>query len=136
MMKLITWNDNYSVNVAEIDNQHKEIIRIINELYVSIVEGKSRNTMDKIFKDLTEYATNHFKTEEDYFDKFNYPESSFHKQQHKDIAKKIEEFKKRNEEGSEVLDSEILHFLMSWFIQHVILIDKRFTECFRENGLK
>ena len=135
-MNLLNWNDNYSVNVEEIDNQHKEIIRIINELYVSIVEGKSRDTMDKIFKDLTEYATIHFKTEEDYFEKFNYPEASFHKQQHEDIAKKIKEFKKRNEEGKKILDSEILHFLMSWFVNHVILIDKRFAECFKENGLK
>ena len=135
-MKLITWNDNYSVDVEEIDNQHKEIIRIVNELYVSIVVGKSRNTMDKIFKDLTEYATTHFKIEEDYFEKFNYPETAFHKQQHEDIAKKIEEFKKRNEEGGEILDTEILYFLMSWFINHVILIDKRFAQCFKENGLK
>ncbi len=135
-MKLITWNDNYSVNVEEIDNQHKELIRIINELYVSVVDGKNSNTMDKIFKDLTEYATTHFKTEEDYFDKFKYSESSFHKQQHKDIAEKIEEFKKRNAAGRKILDSEILCFLMSWFVNHVILIDKRFTECFKENGLK
>jgi hemerythrin len=135
-MELITWNDNFSVNVEEIDNQHKEIIRIINELYVSIVEGKSKNTMDTIFKDLTEYATTHFKTEEEHFENFNYPESSFHKQQHEDIAKKIEEFKKRNEEGRKILESEILRFQMSWFINHVILIDKRFTECFKENGLK
>ena len=135
-MKLITWNDNYSVNVEEIDNQHKELIRIINELYVSVVDGKNRNIMDKIFKDLTEYATTHFKTEEDYFEKFNYPEASFHKQQHEDSAKKIEEFKKRNEEGRKILDSEILHFLINWFINHVILIDRRFTECFHENGVK
>jgi hemerythrin-like metal-binding protein len=135
-MKLIEWNDNYSVNVEEIDNQHKEIIKIINELYVSIVEGKSRNSVDKIFKDLTEYATTHFKTEEDYFEKINYPEASFHKEQHEDIAKKIEEFKKRNEAGRKILDSEILRFLMSWFINHVILIDKRFTEYFNENGHK
>ncbi len=92
--------------------------------------------MDKIFKDLTEYATTHFKTEEDHFDKFKYSESSFHKQQHKDIAEKIEEFKKRNAAGRKILDSEILCFLMSWFVNHVILIDKRFTECFNENGLK
>ena len=135
-MKLITWNDNFSVNVEEIDNQHKDIIRIINELYVSIVEGKSENTMDTIFKDLTEYATTHFKTEEEHFENFNYPESSFHKQQHEDIVKKIEEFKKRNEESRKFPDSEILHFLTVWFIHHVLFIDKRFTKFFKENGLK
>ena len=74
--------------------------------------------------------------EEDYFEKFNYPEASFQKQQHEDITTKIEEFKKRNKEGIKILDSEILRFLMSWFINHVILIDIRFTGCFNENGLK
>ena len=135
-MTSVEWNDNYSVNIAEIDMQHREFIKLINELLKSVANGTSKEIISSIFKDLTEYATTHFKTEEDYFEKFNYPESSFHKQQHEDIANKIEEFKKRNKEGSKILDSEIVYFLISWFISHVMLIDKRFTKCFKENGLK
>ncbi len=135
-MTSVEWNDNYSVNIEEIDMQHREFIKLINELLKSVANGTSKEIISSIFKDLTEYATTHFKTEEDYFEKFNYPESSFHKQQHEDIAKKIEEFKKRNEEGREILGSEIVYFLISWFISHVMLIDKRFTKCFKKNGLK
>ncbi len=135
-MTSVEWNDNYSVNIEEIDMQHREFIKLINELLKSVANGTSKEIISSIFKDLTVYAAIHFETEEDYFEKFNYPESSFHKQQHKDIAEKIEEFKKRNEEGREILDSEIVYFLISWFISHVMLIDKRFTKYLKENGLK
>ncbi len=135
-MTSVKWNDNYSVNIAEIDIQHRVFIKLINKLLKSVANGTSKEIISSIFKDLTVYAAIHFETEEDYFEKFNYPESSFHKQQHEDIAKKIEEFKKRNEEGREILDSEIVYFLISWFISHVMLIDKRFTKYLTENGLK
>ncbi len=135
-MTSMEWNDNYSVNIAEIDMQHRVFIKLINELLKSVVNETSKEIISSIFKDLTLYAAIHFETEEDYFEKFNYPESSFHKQQHKDIAGKIEEFKKRNKDGSKILDSEIVYFLISWFISHVMLIDKRFTKYLKENGLK
>ncbi len=93
-MTSVEWNDNYSVNIAEIDMQHREFIKLINELLKSVANGTSKEIISSIFKDLTVYAAIHFETEEDYFEKFNYPESSFHKQQHEDIANKIEKFKK------------------------------------------
>ncbi len=136
-MKLLNWDDKYSVDVEEMDNQHKDIVRIINELYVSVIKGKSKETMDTIFTDLTEYAENHFKAEEDYFEKFNYEESTSHKQEHVNFANELEEFKKRIEQGEKVFDSDmILRFLLCWFINHVLLVDKKYTKCFNDNGLR
>ena len=136
-MELITWDDKFSVDVEEMDNQHKDILRIVNELYASVIKEKSKETMDTIFTDLTEYAKNHFKAEEDYFEKFNYSESESHKQEHVNFANELEEFKKRIEQGEIVFDSEIiLRFLLCWFINHVLLEDKKYTKCFNDNGLR
>ena len=63
-------------------------------------------------------------------------ESISHKQEHLNFANEVEEFKKRVEQGEKVLDSEILHFILCWFINHVLFTDKKHTKCFNENGLK
>ncbi|MGB9912684.1 MAG: hemerythrin, partial [Candidatus Kapaibacteriota bacterium] len=47
-MAFIEWNDNYSVGVSIIDNQHKQLIRIINELHEGMGTGKGKDVLGKV----------------------------------------------------------------------------------------
>ena len=49
-MSLITWNDNFRVNVREIDEQHKRWVEILNNLYDAMKEGKG---VEKVARLLT-----------------------------------------------------------------------------------
>ncbi|MEE8423688.1 MAG: hemerythrin domain-containing protein, partial [Thermodesulfobacteriota bacterium] len=71
-MDFIEWNDNFSVNVEELDKQHREMIGIINRLLDSIADEKNDEIVDDILNKLTDFIMTHFETEEHYFDKFNY----------------------------------------------------------------
>ena len=135
-MDFIEWNDNFSVNVEEIDIQHREMLRIINRLLETISDEKSNEIVDDTLNKLTDYTMTHFKTEEYYFDKFNYSKSSVHKEEHRGFAKQILEFKKKFEEGRESLHLEVTNFLMNWLLNHLLISDKEYTECFNENGLR
>ena len=42
-MSLFDWKDDYSVEIAEIDEQHKSLIGLINRLYDAVIEEE----MDK-----------------------------------------------------------------------------------------
>ena len=46
-MAMITWSDNLSVNVGEIDMQHKKLVVMINELYDAMKIGKGKETVQK-----------------------------------------------------------------------------------------
>ena len=63
-MPLFVWNDSYSVKVAELDNQHKKLIGLINQLYDAMKEGKGKDVLEVIFTELIEYTKNHFSAEE------------------------------------------------------------------------
>ncbi|MRR36581.1 bacteriohemerythrin, partial [bacterium] len=91
-MPLIQWNDKLSVNVAEIDRQHKELIRMINDLSNAMHGNKAKKVIGKIIDGLVSYTATHFSTEEKYFEKFKYIEAGSHKREHAEFVKKVKEF--------------------------------------------
>ena len=136
-MDLIAWDNNYSVNVEELDEQHQKIISMINELVDSMAQGTiNRNKIYNILQDLADFTVNHFEIEEDYFKTFDYPESFSHKQEHQDFIDSVADFKKRIDEGKIVLPTEIFCFLRDWFVNHLLTVDKGYCKCSQDKGVK
>jgi len=134
-MPFIEWNETLSVNISEIDEQHKKLINIINNLHDSIDKGISFNEQLYIIQNLVDYAKTHFATEEKYMMQFNFPEYGFHRSHHDFFRKKIDDFFKKLIDTKENISVEILGFLKSWLINHIIGIDKKYTSFFHNNGL-
>ena len=51
-MALITWSSMFSVGVAEIDNQHKKLVELINQLNDAMHAGKGADVMGKVLSEL------------------------------------------------------------------------------------
>lgn len=73
-MALIVWNKDLSVNVAEIDEQHHNLVDLINDLYEAMKKDQSTKILDNIIISLIDYSVVHFNTEESILKKFNYPD--------------------------------------------------------------
>jgi len=135
-MAMIQWNDSFSVKVAEIDQQHKKLVAMINELHDAMKQGKGKNVLGKIINGLISYTATHFKTEEKYFDRFGYPEKDSHKKEHVAFVKKVSEFKDGFEKGKLSLTLEVMNFLSDWLKNHIMGTDKKYSQFFNEKGLK
>lgn len=135
-MTLIQWNDNFSVNVAEIDRQHQKLVAMINELHNAMRERKARDVLGRIIDGLIQYTATHFATEEKYFDRFNYPGATAHKKEHNDFVKKVKEFQQGFDEGRILLSMDVMNFLQDWLVTHIQGSDKKFGPFFNDNGLK
>ena len=59
-MDAIEWNDSYSVGVAELDEQHKKLLRIINTMFESDDLSVNSQTITDILTEMVEYASAHF----------------------------------------------------------------------------
>jgi len=134
-MSLITWSDEFSVGVIEIDNQHKGLVRLINKLYDAMTYGQAHKMLREIIQELVKYTQVHFATEEKYFKKCNYPDSDVHIEEHHQFIDAVAKFKDAFESGNIVLSVDIFKFLKSWLTNHILDSDKKFTRCFNENGL-
>lgn len=135
-MPIITWNDSLSVNVDEIDEQHKILIKIINRLFDAMKEGKGTQVIGRTVEELHNYTISHFGSEERYFDQFNYPDAANHKKQHAIFVKKIEDLKADLVGGKTGIPIDVLNFLSDWLTNHIKGTDKKYSHLFNEKGLK
>jgi len=61
---IFPWNENFNTEVAEIDEQHKKLVRLLNLLAGHVTFQADLPALDAIFNELADYAAYHFRTEE------------------------------------------------------------------------
>ncbi len=81
-MPIVTWVDEYSVNVKEIDTQHKKILELVNNLHSSVENCLDKQELASMLIELVEFTRMHFTTEEQLMKKYDYPELMKHKKEH------------------------------------------------------
>jgi hemerythrin-like metal-binding protein len=136
MTNKLEWNEKYSVGIEEIDNQHKKMFSVINELLDSIRNNDTEEHLGNIIKSLIDYKIFHFETEEKYFKKFNYDGASHHIAKHQEFSSKLEEIKSKHSGFTIDFAFELVDFLEDWLIKHLMVEDQKYVECFHSNGLK
>ena len=130
----IEWKEEYSVHVALIDGQHKGLIKIIDDLYQSMLKKNTKETIPQIFERLNAYAIYHFGTEEKYFKEFGYPYAKEHISEHEQYKTDITEMEKEEKEGK-LEPLRLLMYLENWWINHILNVDKKYSDFFNEHGL-
>ncbi len=142
-MNFIEWNDEtMGIGIELIDTQHKELLRIINKLSLSITSNSQRQDILDIVNELVNYAQFHFNTEEELFDKLNYENSVEHKAEHVLFMEKFIALKDKitqdisyvNKSAVEISE-EVFHYILNWFLNHIVGSDKKFVKLFKENNL-
>jgi hemerythrin len=134
-MALIQWSKSLSVNVREIDRQHRKVVGLFNELNDSMRQSKGKDALGKNFNDLIGYLRAHFKTEERYFDQFDFSETFQHKLMHLDFIEKVSGFKNNFEKGRTKFPMKEMDFLSDWLQDHIQLADKKYGPLFNHKGL-
>jgi methyl-accepting chemotaxis protein/hemerythrin len=130
------WDEKYSVGIQSIDNQHKEIFGILNKLLEAMKMGYGNDVTTQIIQELERYAVIHFQKEEFFFQRFKYQSSTEHIAEHQYFIKKIAILKPDLKSGKMTLTIDLLNFLKDWIEHHILIVDKQYSECFRQNGLK
>ena len=135
-MAYFDWQDDYSVNVREIDEQHKQLVGIINTLHEALQHNRARDVHWEIMNRILDYAATHFETEEKYMKKFDFPGYREHKSEHERFAATVLDLQGRTNAAGFVLALDILHFLQEWLQNHMINVDKAYAAHFAEHGLR
>ncbi len=134
-MSLITWNEQLSVGINSIDEQHKKLINMINALNDGLNDGESREVMVKIFDGLVVYCDKHFKFEEDLFKTHDFSGGDGHKDEHDKLRQQVLDLKQKMDGGNFMIGLELMGFLKEWLTNHIMKSDKAYVEYLTGKGV-
>lgn len=132
-MAYIEWKKTYNIGIDEVDEQHKGLVEILNELYEAHHLGTASLIIDQTLIKLVNYTIYHFESEEKLFTKFNYEDAEKHVTEHKEFVDSIESFKMQAKKGNLLLSLKTLDYLKDWTITHILGTDKEFGTQFTQS---
>ena len=135
-MPIIEWTDELSVKISIFDNEHKKLIAIINKLYDAMSQGQGNKLMNDIIIELHDYTKTHFKHEEEIMQKYDYPNFAEQKRSHDEFVAKLAETQEKYQKGTLVLSVPVLTFLKSWVQNHIMKMDRGYSEFLIGKGVK
>lgn len=122
-MEPLMWKAEYNLGIEIIDNQHKRIMQIINNLQNSVAVENGSKIIAFILDDLLEYTYYHFETEEGLLNK---SDNSFiaHKITHDEIINVIISLKDSLIEEKQTLTEDKVEYFRNWWLKHILEGDK------------
>jgi len=128
-MKII-WNKEFDTGIKKIDEQHKKIVTIINNLNDEILINKNSEAINEMLIDLKIYTISHLDYEERLFKKHNYEGVGFeeHIKKHNDFKKAIGDFFSEGVIVKSEFAYKISMFLKDWLFNHILDTDMKFAE--------
>lgn len=115
----VKWDQSLNTNIAVIDQQHRKLINLVNDLNDAMRAGKSKEVLKDVLTVLADYTRSHFSAEERLMAQRNYPDLVAHKSQHTEFIDKISDFQKRVDAGSSVVSIDMMNFLTNWILTHI-----------------
>ena len=134
-MAFFEWDDEYSVGIVEIDEQHKKLLVMISEFYEAVKIDREE-AFAYLLDSIVDYVNKHFSTEERYMDTYKYPDAASHKEEHAEFKDRILAVKEKLENGQQIVTLDTTRMLRHWVKDHVLGTDKEYSEFFIKRGLK
>ena len=130
MTKFVEWTGELSVGIEEIDEQHKVLIGLINQMHEAIQERHASDVVRDILDNLASYTKTHFVVEESLMRILNYPGYEDHKAVHEELLQHVIELKQKVDSGKTAIGFELMHFLKTWLTKHIMESDKAYSSHF------
>lgn len=121
----IKWSDKFLIGVDEMDEEHRILIGIINELIKALNLDDGKLIFSK-FKELKEYTVFHFDDEEKFMQSVNYPDFVAHKKIHENMIAQFLKFED-NLKNNQLDKKKFLAFLKNWLISHILGVDSQYA---------
>lgn len=131
-MAFIQWKPEYEMGVTEIDDQHRQLVKMVNALHEAMKIGTGNMLVPALLDNLIGYTLSHFQTEERYMQSSGYPEYEAHRQEHQELAEQVMQFKVQMRRGGVVNSIEVMNFLKSWLVDHLAGSDSDFGQYLRQ----
>jgi hemerythrin len=135
-VSLMTWSDEYCIGVSIIDQQHKKLVKLLNQLHEGLLAHREEESLTSILTELVNYTDWHFLTEERLMRNHRYHGYEAHQKEHETLTRKVLEFQRTFQLSAPTIAVEVMDFLKSWLANHILQTDKLLGSFFKEKGVR
>ena len=125
--ELVKWNSSYCLGLDEIDEQHRSLLALINDIWQAIVSRSDKKTLLGLVEELEKYTLAHFAAEETFMRVTSFPEFDRHKKEHQQFVSRVAEEKKLAVQSG-AMSLDLMYFLRDWLVDHILVSDKAYAE--------
>jgi hemerythrin len=130
----ITWSEAYSLGIKIIDDQHRGLFDIVNDLFGHSTGNKTDEWV--YFKDIIQnsvkYIKEHFATEEKILITAKFPGYAEHKKAHDEFTMMIINSVKDFESGKRLVLVKLARFFKEWILAHIAIMDVQYAAFLKE----
>jgi hemerythrin-like metal-binding protein len=123
-MRPFKWSRKNEMFVPELDEEHRNLFRLADELHVAISAGVPADQARTVLEALLAEMEEHFQHEERLMRAASYASYDWHKQQHETLRKRAKQFTARFEAGDNDSAEMLLEFMRVWLNEHTAVADR------------
>ena len=127
--EIVTWSDKFATGIEMIDEQHRQLVILTNQLYQACLAGHS--TAGPVFLQamtrMVEYVRFHFSAEQKLLERIGFPDYKDHKMQHDTMVRNILDAAKDYNEGKQFVPNAFVRTLKDWVFGHIAVYDKTYA---------
>jgi len=118
---MIRWNDGLNLDIPILDNEHKNLLYIINKLSTIEFTQEQMKSLEAILNELLSALKEHALHEETLLKESGYDQIDKHSEDHSDLINKIRSLKADTITSGEFVDIETMHKdLLELLLMHIV----------------
>ena len=131
----VAWKDDMSVGIKVIDEDHKKLIGLINDLQRAVCYHMGESYERKALKELVDYTKYHFEREEGLMQSNEYPDFDAHKKEHEVMIANVGKYLAAYDKDRGLTIDKLCDFLKSWLVNHIRGTDQKYVPHLHERGV-
>jgi len=132
---LIQWGESLKLKIPRIDEQHQQLVVLINQLHGAMKGNQGQAAVGLILDRLIDYTAMHFGFEEKLFAEHGYPDLVEHQRIHQELVAQVIDFQKRFKLGDAFVSMELMDFLKDWLVSHIQGADRSYAPFLISKGV-
>lgn len=134
-MPIVTWRDEYNVNVEEIDTQHRKMLELVNKLHAAVEARADKHDLELLLADLVDFTRVHFSTEEQLMKTHDYSELGEHHKEHRLLLRYLTDLVHAVSSGKSLCFYSDYDVSTDWALIHIAEHDKDLGAFLNSKGI-
>ena len=127
-MEWIGWDEKYATGHAGIDDGHRKLMDLINQLADGMENDEPKESCSNTLAQFIDHARTHFHAEEQLMDRLQYPKATEHKTVHANMLNDVLAFKNSYDASDTTEFITLLVVLDSWLKRDISTADKALAD--------